>query len=299
MKIILATRRSMLALAQARAYVRDLIRNHPGLEVEELHVVTAGDRIQDRSLQDIGGKGLFIKEIEEALLDGRADFAIHSVKDVPADLAETLFLAAIPKREDPRDVLLTRQGGLDSLPQSARIGTSSMRRSLQLREARPDLHCEPLRGNVDSRIRKLEEGQVDGILLAYAGLRRLGLQSRVSQIIEPESMLPAVGQGALGIECRGDDDRMKALLAVTEDVDSRIAVEAERAFMRAVGGSCQLPVAAYCVLGESELWLRGMLADPDGANIRRGEQRAARPTNTSDAVALAIALGNELGARLR
>jgi len=299
MKVVLATRRSKLALAQARAYVRGLVSAHPGLEVEELQIVTTGDRIQDRSLQAIGGKGLFIKEIEEALLDRRADFAVHSIKDIPAELADGLFLAGIPKREDPRDAVITRGGGLDALSQGARIGTSSMRRSLQLRELRPDLRCEPLRGNVDTRLRKLEEREFDGIVLAYAGLRRLDLASRASQVLEPEAMLPAVGQGALGIECRADDSRMIALLSGSDDLDTRIAVEGERAFMRAVGGSCELPVAAYCVIGDSELWLRGMLADADGANTRRGELRAARPTNVIEARALAVALGNELGAALR
>jgi hydroxymethylbilane synthase len=299
MKAVLATRRSKLALAQARAYVRFLIEKNPGLEVEELHVVTSGDRIQDRSLQEIGGKGLFIKEIEEALLDGRADFAVHSIKDVPAELADGLFLAAIPKREDPCDVLITRGGGLAALPENALIGTSSMRRALQLKKNRPDLRTEPLRGNVDTRIRKLEEGHLDAIVLAYAGMRRLDLGARVDEVLTPELMLPAVGQGALGIECRADDSRMKSLLAATDDTDTRIAVEGERAFMRAVGGSCQLPVAAYCILGTDELWLRGLLADPDGTNLRTGERRAQRPSNADEARAVAVALGAELGAALR
>jgi hydroxymethylbilane synthase len=299
MKVVLATRRSKLALAQARAYVRQLIARNPGLEVEELHVVTSGDRIQDRSLQEIGGKGLFIKEIEEALLEGRADFAVHSIKDVPAELAPGLFLGAIPKREDPRDVLVTRGGGLDALPHGARIGTSSMRRALQLKMARPDLRTEPLRGNVDTRLRKLEEGAIDAIVLAYAGLRRLDLGARADEVFEPEAMLPAVGQGALGIECREDDARMQALLATTDDVETRIAVEGERAFMRAVGGSCQLPVAAYCVLGATELTVRGLLADADGSNVRRGERRAARPSDPLEARRVAAALGDELGAALR
>ncbi|MBM4356515.1 MAG: hydroxymethylbilane synthase [Deltaproteobacteria bacterium] len=299
MKIVLATRRSKLALAQARAYVRSLIAKNPGLEIEELHVVTSGDRIQDRSLQEIGGKGLFIKEIEEALLDGRADFAVHSIKDVPAELAPGLFLGAIPRREDPRDVLVTRGGGLDALPNGARVGTSSMRRALQLKLARPDLVTEPLRGNVDTRLRKLEDGTIDAIVLAYAGLRRLDLGARANELFAPEAMLPAVGQGALGIECREDDARMQGVLATTDDVDTRIAVEGERAFMRAVGGSCQLPVAAYCVLGATDLHLRGLLADADGSNVRRGERRAPRPSDPLEARQVATALGEELGAALR
>lgn len=299
MKIVLATRRSKLALAQARAYVRDLVDLHPGLEVEELHVVTSGDRFQDRPLQDLGGKGLFIKEIEEALLDGRADFAIHSIKDVPAELADGLAMAAIPEREDPRDVLVTRGGGLDALPPEASIGTSSMRRALQLREQRPDLRCEPLRGNVDTRLRKLEEGAVDAIVLAHAGLRRLGLAERASQILEPQVMLPAVGQGALGIECRAGDDRLRALLEPTDHKETRLTVEAERAFMRAVGGNCQLPVAAYARLEGGTLWLRGLLADASGASVRRGERRARLPTSDESALQVAAELGRELGESLR
>ncbi|MBM4373563.1 MAG: hydroxymethylbilane synthase [Deltaproteobacteria bacterium] len=299
MKIVLATRRSKLALAQARAYVRDLIRLNPGLEVEELHIITSGDRFQDRPLQDIGGKGLFIKEIEEALLDGRADFAIHSIKDVPAELASGLELAAIPAREDPRDVLVTRGGGLDSLPNGAVVGTSSMRRALQLREQRPDLRTEPLRGNVDTRLGKLEAGQIDAIVLAYAGLRRLDLAARASQILAPEEMLPAVGQGALGIECRAGDERIRALLLRTEHAETRIVVEAERAFMKAVGGNCQLPVAAHAVLDDAELWLRGMLADATGGNARRAELRRQRPADHGSCVTLARSLGEELGRALR
>lgn len=299
MKAVLATRRSKLALAQARAYVRELISKNPGLEVDELHVVTSGDRIQDRSLQELGGKGLFIKEIEEALLDGRADFAVHSVKDVPAELAPGLFLAAIPRREDPRDVLVTRGGGIDSLRLGARVGTSSMRRALQLKLRRPDLVTEPLRGNVDTRLRKLEEGEIDAIVLAFAGLRRLGLESRASEIFEAEVMLPAVGQGALGIECREGDERMRELLSRTDDDATRITVEAERAFMRAVDGSCHLPVAGYCILDEKKLSLRALLANGDGSNVRRAESSVSRPSSTFEACQVARDLGARLGQQLR
>jgi hydroxymethylbilane synthase len=299
-KIVLATRKSKLALAQARAYAASLVALHPGLAVEELHVVTSGDRFQDRPLQEIGGKGLFVKEIEEALLEGRADFAVHSIKDVPAELAAGLTMAAIPKREDPRDVLVTR-GGVDlgGLPQGAAVGTSSLRRSTLLRAKRGDLRYEVLRGNVDTRLRKLDEGQVDAIVLAHAGLRRLGLAARVTQVLEPETMLPAVGQGALGIECRADDERVRGLLAASDDGETRVAVEAERAFLRAVGGSCNLPVAAYCVATERDLWLRGMLADGDGSNARFGERRAARPADPRAAIDVAARLGADLGASLR
>jgi hydroxymethylbilane synthase len=295
-KLTLATRRSKLALAQARAYAAELMRAHPGLAIEELQVVTTGDRIQDRPLQDVGGKGLFIKEIEEALLERRADFAVHSIKDVPADLAEGLALAAIPRRADARDVLVTKTGGgLASLAKGAVVGTSSLRRSSQLIARRPDLKIEPMRGNVDTRLRKLESGQVDAIVLARAGLVRMGLDSYASEVLEPEVMLPAVGQGALGIECRDDDARTRALLAVSDDPETRIAVEGERAFMRSVGGSCQLPVAAYCLLERDALWLRAMLAEADGSKARFGERRAERPRDAKQAADVAVRMGRDLG----
>ncbi len=290
----LATRKSKLALAQARAYAETLKAAHEGLEIEELHVVTSGDKFQDRPLQALGGKGLFIKEIEEALLEGRADIAVHSIKDVPAELADSLGLASIPPREDPRDVIVTRSGApLAELPKGSKVGTSSLRRKTALLAKRPDLDIGPLRGNVDTRLRKLEEGQVDAIVLAYAGLRRLNMGDRATEVLEPEVMLPAVGQGALGIECRADDERVKTLLTATDDGPTRIAVTAERAFMKAVGGSCQLPVAAYCLREGEGLWLRGMLADADGSNVRFGELRAG--WNEEDAARV----GDELGASLR
>ena len=290
----LVTRRSKLALAQARAYVRELEGHHDGLRIEELHVVTSGDRFQDRPLQELGGKGLFIKEIEEALLGKRADIAVHSIKDIPAELAPRLRIAAIPKREDPRDVLVTRDGGgLDSLPQGASVGTSSLRRRTALLLKRPDLDVKPLRGNVDTRLRKLHEGQVDAIVLAYAGLQRLDMAEHASEVLSAEAMLPAVGQGALGIECRDDDERAREVLAATDDPDTRICVAGERAFMAAVGGNCQLPVAAYCVERDGKLWLRAMLAEEDGSKPRFGERLAERSTEA------VIAAGKELGRALR
>ena len=291
--LTLATRKSKLALAQARAYAEALKAVNPGLVVEELHVVTSGDRFQDRPLQEVGGKGLFIKEIEEALLDSRADFAVHSIKDVPADLAPSLTLAAIPLREDARDVLCVREGAtLDDLPTGARVGTSSLRRRMALLAARPDLQIGVLRGNVDTRLRKLDEGEVDAIVLAYAGLLRLGLGERATQLLAPELMLPAVGQGALGIECRGGDDRVREALARTDDADTRLRVTAERAFMRAVGGSCQLPVAAYALREGDGLWLRGMVADPDGSRPRFGERRTRWSLDEAEQA------GADLGAEL-
>ncbi len=290
----LATRRSQLALTQARAYAETLKAAHEGLTIEELLVVTSGDKIQDRSLQAIGGKGLFIKEIEEALIEGEADFAVHSIKDVPAELADSLGLAAIPPREDPRDVIVSRDGAtLAELPTGAKVGTSSLRRKTMLLAVREDLDIGPLRGNVDTRLRKLEEGQVDAIVLAYAGLRRLKMADRATEVLEPEVMLPAVGQGALGIECRAGDEAVQQFLAATDDRPTRIVVTAERAFMAAVGGSCQLPVAAYGMRKGEDLFLRGMLADDDGSHARFGELSGA--WNEQDAERM----GRELGLSLR
>lgn len=293
-RLRLATRRSKLALAQARAYAKSLQAAHDGLEIEELHVVTSGDKFQDRPLQALGGKGLFIKEIEEALLESRADFAVHSIKDVPAELADSLGLAAIPPREDPRDVIVTREGAkLAELPKGAKVGTSSLRRKTMLLAIRPDLDIGPLRGNVDTRLRKLEEGQIDAIVLAYAGLRRLQMGDRATEVLEPEVMLPAVGQGALGIETRADDEAVIQILGATDHAPTRVAVTAERAFMAAVGGSCQLPVAAYCTPVDDGLFLRAMVAEPDGSRARFGELRGAWNADDAERV------GTELGAQLR
>ena len=295
MKLRLATRKSKLALAQARAYAAAVVAHEPGLEIEEVLIVTSGDRFQDRPLQDVGGKGLFIKEIEEALLDGRADFAVHSIKDVPAELAPGLRLASIPPREDPRDVLVVRGGGgLAALPVRARVGTSSLRRKCYLLGTRPDLDVSMLRGNVDTRLRKLDEGQVEAIVLAAAGLRRLGIDLPTAEALAPELCLPAVGQGALGIECRLADEAVAELLARTEDASTRICVTAERAVMAAVGGSCHLPVAAFAVRDGEDLWLRAMVAEPDGSRMRTGERRAPWPAAPPDAEALGRALGDDL-----
>lgn len=296
----LATRKSKLALAQARAYYRGLQAQHEGLNVDEVHIVTSGDKFVDRPLQALGGKGLFIKEIEEALLDGRADMAVHSIKDVPAELAPKLSLASIPEREDPRDVIVTRDGGtLADLPQGAKVGTSSLRRKCMLLRVRPDLDIGPLRGNVDTRLRKLEEGQVDAIVLAYAGLRRLDMADRATEVLEPEVMLPAVGQGALGIECREGDEAVQAVLMTSDHAETRVRVAGERAFMAAVGGSCQLPVAAFALHEGDQLWLRAMVADPDGENPRYGERRTSWPSDHAEAEREAERAGVDLGRELR
>ncbi|APR85390.1 Porphobilinogen deaminase [Minicystis rosea] len=296
MRLTLGTRRSALALAQSRAFARALEAVTPGLAIDELLVVTSGDKTQDKPLQDIGGKGLFIKELEEALLDGRAHFAVHSIKDVPAELAPGLALVCVPRREDPRDVLVARDGKtLADLPPGARVGTSSLRRAVAILGARPDLKAEPVRGNVDTRLRKVDEGQYDAVVLALAGLKRLGWQDRATEILSPEVSLPAIGQGALGIECRDDDAETRAVLARMTDPETSICVAAERAVMAAVEGSCRLPVAAFAVRDGDAIHLRGLLADPDGTNLRRGERRASFPTDEGEAARL----GRDLGEALR
>jgi hydroxymethylbilane synthase len=235
--LAVATRRSLLALTQTRAFIDLLKRAYPGLEVTELLVTTTGDVILDRPLAEVGGKGLFVKEIELALLERRADFAVHSMKDVPAEVAEGLTIAAIPWREDPRDVAISRDGVLiEHLPKGARIGTSSLRRQVQLASFRSDLEYLPLRGNVDTRIRRCHEGVVDAILLAAAGLSRLGWLDRVTEFLPVERCLPAAGQGALAIECRSDDTSTSGLLAPLHHPETALRVAAERGVQRAIGG---------------------------------------------------------------
>ncbi|MCU0656475.1 MAG: hydroxymethylbilane synthase [Polyangiaceae bacterium] len=294
-KLTLATRKSQLALAQARAWCATLRAAHPGLEVDELHVVTTGDRITDRPLQEIGGKGLFLKEIEEALLAGEAHFAVHSIKDVPASLAPGLLLAAIPPREDPRDALVSRTGAsLLDLPTGARVGTSSLRRATLLRRIRPDLLYTPLRGNVDTRLRKVREGDVDAAILALAGLKRLGLADQVTQILDPAESLPAVGQGALGIECRDGDTEVQALLRATHHPETAVAVACERGVLLAAEGSCQLPIAAYAERAGAQLRLRAMVADPDGSRPRFADEWHLWPTSEHEAQLLGLDLGRRL-----
>lgn len=298
MKLVLATRRSALALAQSRAFAARLEAAHPGLVVEELQIVTSGDKNQTDRLQDIGGKGLFVKELEEALFDGRADFAVHSIKDVPAELFAGLSIACIPEREDPRDALVTRGGAkLEALPEGAVVGTSSLRRAVSLLRARPDLRIEPLRGNVDTRLRRLEEGRFDAIVLAYAGLRRLGLAERATEVLDVERSIPAIGQGALGIECRSADERTQGLLAALVHEETQRCVAAERALMAAVDGNCRFPVAAHARReGTSELQLTALLAEPDGSRPRVGERRVPYPASDAESAAVGTELGHALRA---
>ena len=266
----IATRKSQLALWQAEHVATLLRRAHSALEVELVPLVTQGDRIQDRSLAAIGGKGLFIKELEVALQDQRADIAVHSMKDLPAELPEDLTIAALLERADPRDALLATSGkALGDLPQGARVGTSSLRRQAQLLAARPDLRIEALRGNVDTRLRRLDAGEMDAIVLACAGLIRLGWESRITVRLDPKVSLPAVAQGVIGIECRRADAHTLSLVAALNHEASRIATEAERAFAHRLGGSCQSPIAAHARLEGRRLVLEGLVAEPDGSRVLR------------------------------
>jgi hydroxymethylbilane synthase len=287
----IATRKSPLALWQAE-HVAALLRSaHPGLAVELLPITTKGDRIQDRSLAAIGGKGLFIKELEVALEEGGADLAVHSMKDVPGDLPAAFAIAAVLPRADPHDALIaTRYAGLDALPQGARVGTSSLRRQAQLLAARPDLRIEGLRGNVDTRLRRLDENQLDAIVLACAGLVRLGLESRITARLDPQISLPAVAQGIIGIECRTADAPTRALLQALEHAPTRAVMDAERAFSGRLGGSCQSPIAAHAVLRDGRVSLDGLVAEPDGSRLIR--DRIAGPADA------AATLGRELAERV-
>ena len=266
----IATRKSQLALWQAEHVAALLRRAHPGIEVELLPMSTKGDRIQDRSLAAIGGKGLFIKELETALEERRADLAVHSMKDVPGDLPDGMLIAAVLPRVDARDALIAAGGrSFEELPRGARLGTSSLRRQAQLLAARPDLHIQTLRGNVDSRLKRLDAGELDALILACAGLIRLGLESRITARLDPAISLPAVGQGVIGIECRTDDAVTRRVLAALNDESTHTATEAERAFARRLGGSCQSPIAAHAHLEGECLTLEGLVAEPDGSRVLR------------------------------
>ena len=294
-QLTIATRRSQLALAQMRGWAGSFVERHPGWTFEEVHVTTTGDRVQDRALNAIGGKGLFIKEVEEVLLANRADVAVHSMKDVPAELAPSLVIGCVPEREDPRDVLITRSGcSLSELPPGSRVGTSSLRRSVQLEDHRPDLEIVPLRGNVDTRLRKCREGDVDAIVLARAGLLRLGLQEHATEILDPAICLPAVGQGALAIERRESDVELGQMLAAASHAATATAVAAERGVMLAVEGSCQIPVAAFAVRERDQMWLRGLLAEADGSRLRRQEVRVPWPATEAEAHGVGLELGRAL-----
>ncbi len=266
----IGTRGSKLALWQAEWVKAALEKNTAGLTVELVIIKTKGDKIQDVPLAKVGGKGLFVKEIEEALLDGRVDLAVHSMKDMPAEIPEGLRIGAIPEREDPRDVFISGAGAtLEGLDHGARVGTSSLRRAAQLRHVRPDLKVRSLRGNLDTRMRKLDEGRFDAVVLAAAGVKRLGLAHRITQSLPPDTMLPAVGQGALCIETRENDSRIGPLTDVLDHPETRSVVTAERAFLHKLEGGCQVPIAAHGVLDGDRLTLTGLVAELDGVAVIR------------------------------
>lgn len=314
-KVIVGSRQSQLALTQTGHVIADLERlsqEHGfGFTFEVKKIVTKGDRILDVTLSKVGGKGLFVKEIEQAMLEKEIDMAVHSMKDMPSELPEGLINGAVPKRVDPRDVLISNGGvALEELPPGARVGTSSLRRSSQIAALRPDLVIEPVRGNIDSRLQKLASGEYDAILLAAAGLSRMGWEDRVSAYLPPEVCLPAVGQGALGIECRADDAELRKLLALYNDADTALTVAAERTFLGALNGGCQVPIGAYAVLdatvdvahaegaGETAedeatapsatrrlISLTGMVGTPDGSTILKETCTGEDPVQLGEEVA--------------
>jgi hydroxymethylbilane synthase len=291
-KLIIATRGSKLALWQAEHVRERLQASREGLEVELLVVKTRGDKILDVPLAKVGGKALFVKEIEQALLDGRAQVAVHSMKDVPAELAPGLHMAAVSEREDPRDAWIASSGqALEQLPAGSVVGTSSMRRQCQILAARPELRIEMLRGNVPTRLGKLDEGNFDAIVLAAAGLRRLGFGDRITESLEPTGFVPAVGQGALGIETRADDAATTELVraAMHHEADAR-RVAAERAFLLELEGGCQTPLAAHATYRSGQLHLDALIGRPDGTEILRADKLGA----PSDAEAMGAELAVEL-----
>lgn len=266
--IRIATRKSALALWQAEFVKARLEHFHPGLQVELVPMSTQGDKILDTPLAKIGGKGLFVKELETAMLEGRADIAVHSMKDVPVEFPEGLQLQTICEREDPRDAFVSNHfSTLADLPAGAVVGTSSLRRQCQLKALRPDLQIRDLRGNVNTRLAKLDAGEYDAIILAAAGLLRLGFDSRIRTYLPVEQSLPANGQGAVGIECRSNDAQIQALLAPLEHLPTRQAVLAERAMNRHLQGGCQVPIGAFAVHQDDKLWLRGLVGSLDGQQI--------------------------------
>lgn len=272
--IKIATRRSPLALWQAEWVAARLKELHPGLEVELVKMVTKGDKILDTPLSKVGGKGLFVKELEVGMLNGDADIAVHSMKDVPVDeqFPEGLHLPVICEREDPRDAFVSNNyANIDDLPQGARVGSASMRRQCQIKERRPDLEILTLRGNVNTRLAKLDAGEFDAIILASAGLKRLGFDDRIRECIDPSVSLPAVGQGAVGIECRVDDERVNALIAPLNHAETATRLRCERAMNNRLEGGCQVPIAGYAELERDVIVMRGLVGRPDGTEVVRGD----------------------------
>jgi hydroxymethylbilane synthase len=284
----IATRNSPLALWQAEHIKSRLLELNEDIEVELVAMKTRGDVLLDTPLVKVGGKGLFVKELEQGMLEGRADIAVHSMKDVPVDFPEGLHLPVICQREDPHDAFVSNNyQSIEDLPQGAKLGTSSLRRECQVRAYRPDLEVLPLRGNVNTRLRKLDEGQFDAIILAMAGLKRLGFDERIRSALTPEQSLPAIGQGALGIETRIDDAEINALIAPLHDPDTAITVTAERALNRRLAGGCQVPIAGYAMLEGDDIWLRGLVGQPDGSETLYAELRG--PAADAEKIGVAVA----------
>ncbi len=290
-QIRIGTRGSLLAVAQAERVASELRRRYPELTPVLVKIKTSGDMFAHIPLSHVGGKGLFIKEIEEALLDGQVDVAVHSMKDVPTEIAPGLSIAAILEREDASDVLISRRGEkLDALPSGARIGTSSLRRQAQLLHFRPDLTVVPLRGNLDTRLRKLDTEGLDALVVAAAGVNRLGRQQEITEVLPLEISLPAVGQGALGLEIRAHDQRVRDLVEPMTHGPSALTIAAERAFLKRLGGGCQVPIAAYGRLEGAELRLVALVINPDGTGVVRGERKG--PSALAEEIGFAI--GEEL-----
>ena len=289
--LVIATRESPLALWQAKYVQSCLKEKFPELDVQLLGLTTKGDKILDVTLSKIGGKGLFVKELEAAMLEGKAQIAVHSLKDVPMDLLEPFTLAAVMVREDPRDAFVSNTyRSLDELPQGAIVGTSSLRRQCQLKQLRPDLDIRSLRGNVGTRLSKLDNGEYDAIILASAGLIRLGLAERIASFIEVEQSLPAAGQGAVGIECRVDDEEVKTLLAPLADATTTTCVLAERAMNTRLQGGCQVPIGGYAIEQNGEVFLRALVGETDGSAIIRAEGKSA----VENAEALGVSIAEQL-----
>ncbi|OZB96528.1 hydroxymethylbilane synthase [Paenibacillus sp. XY044] len=311
-KIVVGCRKSALALTQTEQVISDLtqLSQEHGMDFTFgiKKIVTKGDQILDVTLSKVGGKGLFIKEIEQAMIDKEIDMAVHCLKDMPFELPEGLVNGAVPKREDPRDCLISRNGaGLNDLLPGARVGTSSLRRTSQIAALRPDLIIEPIRGNIDSRLRRLDNGEFDAIILAVAGLKRMGWEDRITEVLSPETFLPAVGQGALGIECREGDTELRKLLSLYNDTQTALEVTAERTFLGVLNGGCHVPIGAFAVLNQSsirdaettvisrqEISLTGMVGKPDGSIILRETNTGKSPVQVGQDVAkLLISKGAE------
>ncbi|MGR9053082.1 MAG: hydroxymethylbilane synthase [Gammaproteobacteria bacterium] len=286
--IRIATRKSPLALWQARHVAARLEHSFPGLRTELVTMTTKGDKILDAPLAKVGGKGLFVKELEQGMLEGIADLAVHSMKDVPVDFPEGLHISAVLSREDPTDAFVSnRYESLAQLPVNAVIGTSSLRRQCQLKEKFPNAQILPLRGNVNTRLAKLDAGNFDAVILASAGLKRLGLGNRIKTRLEPSESLPAIGQGAIGIECRRDDRLLNEALSKLHDQNTGICVEAERAMNARLNGGCQVPIAGFAVLKDGNIYLRGLVGAPDGSVLYRAE--ATGPYEQAEAIGRNVA----------